>query len=190
MPVIPNPITLSGNSIQLFTTDAPGVWTTSFSGPRLFSDAQATIAYGGAPVSGVYFKAPNTPGSGTIAVSSQVGNITIITGFPVAPNYGYDMTPDKLGVVQNVKRDGSANARILGTGTTVRKYKLVFNNRPKSEYLTMQAFWDGHHPHLTFTYNDLWLNLSGTFRFDSTIKIIPLGPSRCNFEVAIAQVEV
>lgn len=189
MPVIPNPITLSGNSIQLFVTESPGVWATSFGGGTLYSDASATISYAGASVTGVYFKAPNTPGSGTITVNSQVGNITVITGFPLKPNYGLEIDADKRGVVQNIKRNGGVNARILGSGATVRNYKLVFNNRPRAEYLTLQAFWDGHHPHLTFTYNDEWLGVSGTYRFDSKIKMVPQGPARCSFEVAISQVE-
>src|SRR5262249_38263264 len=104
--ITPSSLTCFGKEITHLTADAPGVWSTSCG--TLWQDSQATVAYTGASASDVYFKAQNKTSGGTISCAGHSNiNVSITGDFPGVPSYPFEWTPDKRGVILNIKRDGS-----------------------------------------------------------------------------------
>jgi hypothetical protein len=104
-------------------------------------------------INGVWFRAENRTRTGTVSAGATVHTVSITGVLPLNPNYGFEIEPDKRGIITNVKRDGSVNRRILGTGLLARNYKLVFRSRRQADYVELETFWNDHYPHLTFKYN-------------------------------------
>jgi hypothetical protein len=157
---------LDGKQIQQLTNGSPGVWTTNCG--TLWQDAAATVAYAGASVTSVYFKANNTSRTdGTVSVNAAVVHtINIIGVYPIRPQWQSAWRPDKRGVITNVKRDGSRNGRVLGNGQLVRDYNLLHERRLNEEYDEWEAFYGWHFPHLVFKYSDPHLVVVALYQFE------------------------
>src|SRR5690349_20079499 len=116
-----------GKSIVPYTNDTSVVWSTDCG--TLYTDAAGTTAYTGTSRTSVYLKADNQTKNGTLNAGATTHTIQITGVIPFSPNYEYTWKPTKRGVIYQTKRDGSINGRILGGGSLVRDYRLLFRNR-------------------------------------------------------------
>jgi hypothetical protein len=185
--ITPSSAVLDGKEVQQFTAGLAVSWNSTVG--NLFLDAACTTPYN--PLddeTDVYLKAQNFTSQGTVTAGVDIAPVTITGLFPITPNWGFQVTPDKRGVQLNVKRDGSVNGRILGSGDLVRKYKLGFSNRLLAIWEEFEEFYDNHYPFETFKYVDEWRNINGIFRFDSVPTATPASYNRVGWEVTLDQI--
>jgi hypothetical protein len=190
MPIAPTSATVDGKSVTMLFRSVSDVWSVNGGIGSLYLNIGATTPYAGENVTTVYFKANNKTASGSVSCGGDFCNITVYGVFPRVPNYPWDMSPTKRGVVVNKKRDGSINGRILGDGVLRRDYRLSCLNNWVSQYTEVETFWNDHMPNLKFRYYDYLLNIGAGlfFQFDSEIKVTAQSLNRINYEVAITQV--
>lgn len=186
--VTPSSLTVIGKAITQLTADAPGVWSTNCG--ALFTDFAGTVPYDGeSSVASVFFRAQNITSTGTVSVTGHADvPVSILGEYPGQPSYPYEWEPDKRGVITNVKRNGSINGRVLGDGALRRDYRLVCQNNRLAVYDEVEQFWADHYPERKFRYSNPQRNLSGTFQFNSRIKVTSQSLQRINFEVEIREV--
>lgn len=187
MPTSPSTLNVNGKSITQITASAAGVWSTNCG--TLWTNAGATVAYAGSSVSSLYFKAQNKTSTGTVSCTGQGSTAVTITGvIPFQPNFGLKWSTDKRGIITNIKRDGTRNGRILGSGNTVRDFTFQFRNRQIAEYTEMEQFVSDHYPHLKFIYLDLLLNTSNQYQFTNSLRVTAESYTRIDYEVDVVQV--
>jgi hypothetical protein len=184
--ITPSSAVLDGKEVQQFTAGLAVLWSSTVG--SLFKNSGLTIPYDNTPVTDVWLVAQNFTSQGTVTAGVEIAGVEITGLFPITPNWGFQVTPDKRGVQLNVKRDGSVNGRILGSGELVRKYKLGFSNRLLAVWEEFEEFYDRHYPFGTFKYVDEWRNINGIFRFDSVPTATPASYNRVGWEVVLDQI--
>ncbi len=82
---------------------------------------------------------------------------------PFAPNYGYDVEPQKQ-VSASDSVDFSRHAAALSSMR--RLFALVFRNRSLAELLEMEQFWDYHYPCKQVSFTDPVIDTGGVLEAD------------------------
>jgi hypothetical protein len=195
-PVItPNPGTVRGDSVLQMTADQDVVWTCSAGfillgqifDPGEMVPGESVIA-GNSP--GGLYTPPNVTGvyqvTGTNAASQATTvNVTVTGVFPAFPDYGYEAETDKKLLVSIAV---SQKRKFRVKSTKRRAFKGVFTGRKKSEYLTVDAFWDAHYKGLQFYYRDVTIDEEALCYIDSKLKFQPQGNNLIDYSLDLIQV--
>jgi hypothetical protein len=184
--ITPSSVTLDGKEIQEFTISVSGLWSSTVG--SLFNDAACTIPYASTSRTTVWLLAQNKTSVGTVTGGSDIATVTIVGVLPLTPNWSFQVTPDKRGVILNIKRNGSTNGRILGTGDLVRDYKLGYRNRIQDDWIEYETFFKDHYPFSAFKYIDAWRDITGIFRFDSKPTAQVDSFNKADWETAISEI--
>ena len=128
----------------------------------------------------------NNPTTFTGAVTNQgIKTLQVYGVFPEQPNYSYEINQDNVTLV-SFAEDRSAKYKVKSG--IKRTLSPQFVQRPVSEYINIQEFWELHQKHLSFYYKDIDFDKTYLMVFDSGIRLQINGPDNVTISFVLREI--
>lgn len=123
--------------------------------------------------------------SSNVTLSTVIKSVQVYGTFPLQPNYPYDVEFDDKTLV-SIAEDGTAVFRVKSP--IRRSWQLSMPNRPFTEYSLLNPFYQYHKKFREFYYYDLAINELILVRFDSSLKVTPIGPDQFTMSCVVKEI--